>query len=189
MKPFYDIGLYVGECIEQGLQKASTGTPQIVFKVKILGEPDGQGGYNPCTQQYQRTIYMPLTAGTASFVTEALERIGFRGTSFAALDPSSPAFQDFKGEQFELWCAHKEYNGDYSEKWSISTGGKSKADVVPLSKQEMRALDNLFGKNLKGKAAQPASGKTLVDHAREVPPADAYTNQHGVEIDDSDVPF
>jgi hypothetical protein len=182
--PFYDVGLYVGEFVSQAIGKAKTGNPQIVFRVKILGTPEVDDTFTPCTQQYERTIYMTLTAGTAAFVSEALERIGFTGTSFSTLDPSSPEHQSFRGQQVNLWCKHETgQDGQVREKWSISKPPSStQLDVVALSPKELRQLDALFGAALKGKtAAKPVSkpapkpnvhGVTATDD--DLPPMDAY---------------
>jgi len=173
--PYYDMGVHVGEFTQQALSKAKTGNFQIVFKVKILGEPDGEESYTPHKNQYERTIYMTLTAGTAAFVTEALERIGFTGTSFSTLDPFHPNYQSFKGQQVNLWCKHETgQDGVLREKWSISNNASSKPiEATALSAKELRQLDALFGAALKGKTAAKAAPKP---------------NIHGVTATDSDLP-
>jgi len=169
--PFYSVGLHVGEITKQGLSKTSTGKPQFVLGVKILGQPSADGVV-PWQQQYERTVYMVLTDKTIDFATENLKRLGFTGTSLSQLDPSNATFQSFKGNQVELWCKHEpDQQGQMRERWQVSNGGINAISGDPLDQREMRQLDTLFGRALRtGTPPSPS----------------AYTN---TEITDDDVPF
>jgi len=172
-KPFYEEGLHVGEIRQHGIGKAKTGTTQIVWRVKILGLPDGEVSYAPHRQQYERTIYMAATEKTAAFVGETLEAIGYDGERVSQLDPTHPNHVSMIGKQVNLWCKHEDdQEGNPRERWQFSRGA-STLELPQLSAKEVRELDSLFGRNKKAAAIESAP----------------VQNIHNQEIDDSDIPF
>lgn len=182
-RPFYEQGNYVGEVVQQALGEASTGTPQFVLRVKVLGKPDpGDPSSFVPVQQYERTIFCSITANTIGFFTEQLQALGFTGSSFAQLDPSSAGFQNFTGRQLDLYCKHEPDNktGDLREKWQISSSSRKPLEITPLSSKKTRELDSLFGKALKGPS---------VNSPRQQPPTPQYATAGAMEITDDDVPF
>lgn len=165
--PFYDIGLHVGQVTSQALTKASTGTPQFVLRVKVMGFPDGEVSYAPHKQQYERSIYMAITEGTAGFVIDTLECMGYNEGTFGPLDPASSAHHSFVGQQINLWCKHEQnQKGQWQEKWSVSRP-RPQQEFTPIDKKDIRQLDSLFGKALKqrGPSSKPpmGAGKKLDD--------------------------
>ncbi|HTF68643.1 MAG TPA: hypothetical protein VK638_38795 [Edaphobacter sp.] len=167
--------MHIGEIKQHALGKAQTGTPQIVWLVKILGVSLDDAGtidsFRP-NQQYERRIYMALTERTAPFVSEALQNIGFEGEKISQLDPGHPQHVSMIGNQVNLWCSHeRDQKGDLREKWQFSRGPQ-KLELPSLNAKEVRELDALFGKG----------------NRQTKPPAPAQ-NIHGEEIDDSDIPF
>ena len=174
--PFYDQGIHVGEVLQQGLTKASTGTFQFVLTIKVLGvaDPRDTTSYTPHRNQFQRSIYMAITEKTIEFVVPSLEVLGYEGTSFAALDPSHPDHQSFVGKTFDFLCMHEaDQDGNQRERWSVARTAKL-PELQPLESREMRQLDALFGKALSAKKKPPVSV-----------PGDA--NELGVT--DDDIPF
>lgn len=166
-RAYYDEGVHLGEVLQQGLTEAKTGTAQFVLKVKILGATeasDPMDEFAPHGQQYERTIYMPLTDKTVEFVVPQLQTLGFTGKSLGQLDPSHPSHQSLVGVRAKLWCGHKpDQSGDIREKWSIS---RESAPVTPLEPKKLRQLDALFGKALQGGAKltpQPSSRVAVAD--------------------------
>lgn len=150
--PFYAAGVYVGEVTAQALSKASTGTIQFVLRFKVLGVPTDDGSFFPDAHKYERTIYMAITEKTIPYVSEALEKLGYGAGSFGPLDPSHPNHESFVGNQIDVYCKHEtDKSGEMREKWQISRGA-SALTVVPLEPKEVRELDALFGKSLKGKS-------------------------------------
>lgn len=181
-KPFYDVGPYIGEILQQGLTTASTGTVQFVLRVKVLGVPAGDG-YTPNRQQYERSIYMALTEKTESFVVPILQKLGFHGGSLATLDPGHPQHQSFLGDQVDLWCSHNDDGkGGTREQWSVSMEGAQR-ELVPVDPKKLRQLDALFSKSFSGSKAKPARAK------EEPAPEKAYFTADSQEITDDDIPF
>jgi hypothetical protein len=177
-KPYYDIGVHMGEVISQGLTKASTGTAQFILRVKILGVPDGTN-YVAHSVQYERSIYMALTEKTMQYVVPKLQQLGFTGQSISQLDPSHPHHQSFVGNQVDLWCAHEnDDKGGVREKWNISRP-QSAMEITPLDSKQVRELDSLFGRALR-QAGTPvlAGGATKINHENEP-----------LGITDDDIPF
>jgi hypothetical protein len=140
--------------------------------------PTGDGkGYTPHRQQYDRSIYWALTEGTATFVAEKLQRIGFTGKSMGQLDPSHPQHQSFVGQQVDLWCSHEDNNKDgVREKWDLSRE-LAAIEYKPLDSKQVRQLDSLFGRALSQKpAAKPV-------------PAVVGDSDGDPGITDDDIPF
>lgn len=178
-KPYYDIGAYVAEILSQSLAEAGTGTPQFALRVKILGTPTSDGGYVEVTQKYDRSVYMPLTEKTMSWVAPNLVKLGFKGEKVSELDPDSPNHQSFVGDQVDLWCSHRDDGkGGWQESWGISNQGQQR-EKVALDIKKTRQLDSLFGKALRANAPPPQVQTK----------ASPVVNQHSQEITDDDIPF
>jgi hypothetical protein len=177
--PFYEAGLHVAEILSHQLTKASTGNMQLVWRVKILGLPDGDS-YAPHRYQYERSMYWTITEKTVPFILEKLETLGFAGKQFSQLDPSHPNHISLKGQQVDLWCKHEEgQDGGIRERWDISNSGL-KREVTSLNAKETRELDALFGKALSGGKAKVKTAKPAVDDSEDF---------QGVGITDEDIPF
>lgn len=185
-KPYYEPGAYIGEIVQQGLTKASTGNTQFVLRFKVVGKPDPHDAENliPCAE-YERTIYMTITDKTAEFVVNNLHALGYRAESFGPLDPSHPNHQSFSGQQIEVYCQHEQgQSGDMREKWGISRKPAA-IEIKPLEAKEVRQLDMLFGKALK--AGAPAATR---QQQRYVPTTEqTAVLSDGTEITDDDIPF
>lgn len=180
--PHYQAGNYVGEIMQQGLSKARTGNSQFVIRVKVLGTPNGEQSYDRDPFQYERIIFMTITQNTINFVSETLEALGYSGQGFGPLDPSHPQHQSFVGQQVDLYCTHEaDQSGNMREKWRISRNGGSNLELNPLNQKELRELDALFGKNLRGTQTSAAPARTA--------PAQRSAPSVATEITDDDIPF
>ena len=175
--PFYKPGLYLGEVVEHRLQKAKTGTWQLVLRFKVMGYGD-RVSYQPVEQIYERAMYQALTNNTVDFVIKDLEQLGFESDSFSVLDPTHPHHVSLVGKKAEFFCKHStDLHGQPREHWSISRPRDDSDHEKPTAK-EFRELDNLFGKALqKNKRATPALQK-----ATRTPVDDT-------QITDDDIPF
>jgi hypothetical protein len=157
MTTLYDPGLYRVRIENQQLGETTNGNPQFVLTFTPLGEHDLKDNTLLACPSLPRSAFMTITDNTVDFVLETLRHLGFQGTSFAQLDPSTEAFHDFKGIECDAYCKHEEYDGKTKEKWNISRG-KGSVNVKPLEKKSIRALDAKFGKKLLATAsATPAS--------------------------------
>lgn len=173
-KPFYEEGLYIGKVTQQGIGESGTGKPQVVIRAKILGVPIDETSHTPVKQQFERTVYMTVTDKTAPFIVENLRTIGFEGDKLSEFDPSHKDHVSLVGNQIPLWCKHEETQDGTGvrERWQISKGLNT-LELKPLAAKQTRELDSLFAKALK---AAPAAKKVV------------KPNQHGVKIDDTDLP-
>lgn len=211
--PFYDVGLYVGEIISQDISTTTKGNKQLVWRVKILGIPQGDS-YAPNKQQYERTIYWVVTPDTKDFIAEKLAKLGFEGAP-SQWHPDHPSHISLVGNQVDLWCKHEQRldgNG-WTEKWDVSNGSGGSRVSEPLSGAEARKLDMMFGKaaSTQPRAAQTSRTSTAAlaqKHAKpaeqkpvdfengekanfgfqtnENPPAETYADEG---ITDDDIPF
>lgn len=161
--PHYEKGRYLGRITAQALGQANTGNPQFVLRFVVLGRvnpADPQGDLFPC-ESYERTMYRVITENTIKYLTEDLETLGFQGESFRDLDPSSANCHNFVGQEHEFYCSHQaaqDGNG-MREQWGVAKATTA-LEVKPLEAKQMRDLDNLFGKALKGikkPAGKPAA--------------------------------
>lgn len=184
MSTFYAPGRYRCEVTQQAMTKASTGTPQLVLKVQVLEEYVGAEDTEPCAQQYERTIFRSITAGTMTYFEKELAALGFQGGSLRQLDPNNDDFTDFKGTQVDCLCKHEPDYKDKSvirEKWSICWPDGEMASK-PIEGEELkasdyRALDALFGKATKAAPKAAAPKPTPQPQAAEI------------GIGDDDIPF
>lgn len=180
MKPFYAPGDYVGSVTSQGFVKAKTGTMQFVLKFKVLGTPDplAPESYITAPTQYERSIFRSITEKTMEYFLEDLQALGFTGDSFRLLDPGTQGFHDLRGRIIDVQCQHEnDVNNEAREKWSVLRGSGKKIEAA--DPKELRQLDALFGKSLKGLK-------------KDVPPKEAAANggdPRYAGVSDDDVPF
>lgn len=177
----YAKGRYVGKILNQAIGKASTGNPQFVIQIKVLGTPDPTDpcSYVPDAHQYERTIYRTLTEKTMPYFIEDLKTLNVSIQSFKQLDPNTPGFVDLRGMDADFFCNHESgQDGTPREKWGVAMqAGEFKVEALEPAK--MRELDNLFGKQLKD--AFKASPKKSAPQATEEMVTTGVT--------DDDVPF
>lgn len=170
MAIYYSQGLYQMEVTEQRLGKTSNGNPQWVVRGKIQNRVHDDGSTEPAQAQYDRTIYRVITDKTVPYLMEDLEALGCPGIeSFGQLDQGHAQCFDLRGQWITVQCKHGEYQGNGREEWSFFADRTSSLEVTPLNAQEVRNLNNMFGKALKGMkpatngkpaAAQPAQKQT-----------------------------
>jgi len=142
MNDFNFSGLYHGQIFEQALQPASTGTPQIVLKCRILAKEAKDGSISQVPDAVERTIWMSLTEKTKGWVAEDLASAGFHGKP-SQISPESPNFIDLRGNEVRLWCKQEAgTDGQMRERWSISRPRKA---VAPLDISRAAELDAMFG--------------------------------------------
>jgi hypothetical protein len=184
-KPFYAEGVYRCEVIQQGLTTASTGTMQIALKVKVL--EDNQG---PMPQQYERSVFLPVTERTMEYLVRKLEALGYTRDSFRYLDLQEANYHDLRGTVAEFYCKHEsDQSGELREKWDVATGGGSKAlELKPPQASELRRLDALFGR---AKKATVGNGgpKPNGNASRPATPQQPPDFPNPLEISDDDVPL
>ncbi len=183
MSTYYREGRYRCEVTQQAMTKARTGTPQFVVKVQPIGLYTGPQDMDAINNGFERSVFMPITEKSMPYVAKKLAALGFSGGSLRRLDPANEGFEDLRGAAVDCICKHEpdRETGEPRERWDIAWERES-SDISgdPLAAGDYRALDALFG------AAVKASGGAKP--AAKPKPAPA-PNAHGVEIDDSDLPF
>lgn len=177
--PFYAAGSYACKIVGQALSETGTGKPQFVLRFKVMGlvDPEDSSRFIPAQQQFDRSHYRTITDKTIPYFVEDLKALGFSVSSFKELDSNTPGFQDMRGREVEMECAHEnDLNGESREKWGVARTGSGTFEVKPLEPKKLRDLDNLFGKHLKGlKSSPPATAPQPV--------------AVGPGITDDDIPF
>jgi len=143
MTPFYEEGTYTAEIVNQALGKASTGTPQIILRIRVYEDEHGVA-----IQQYDRTIYRAITPKTMQYVVKDLKAIGYDRDSFKHFDVHADDFVDLRGRSIKVFCRHEpDRSGELRERWGIVT--ERDFEVEPVSDADIRKLDALYGKSLK----------------------------------------
>jgi hypothetical protein len=182
MSTYYEVGKYACRITSQAMGEAKTGTPQFILRFTVLARVYDDGEMERVNRQYERTAYRAITEKTIPYLIEDLKTLGFQGSSFRDLDPSSPNFFDLEGRDVEMWCGHEAgTDGENREKWGVARQGGAKKDapqVKPVDAKKLRDLDNLFGKHLKELAPKPQFKPV---------PVTQPVSQNG--ITDDDVPF
>src|SRR5215467_6763957 len=178
MKAFFNEGRYAVQIIDQALGEAQTGTPQFILKFTVLERIHDDGG-TEAVRNYDRTYYKAITERTIEYLTQDLKTLGFEGSSFRDLDPSSPTFYSLKGRRVEMYCSHEFRNGENQEKWGVAFAKRESKPIEAkkIDSAKLRALDNLFGKHLRELAPKAQAPKPRPE------PVAAY---QGTE---DDVPF
>lgn len=146
MAPYYEPGTYLAEIIGQGFNEAKTGTMQFCLRIvpKLLFASDGEE--HPVTQEYERTIFRPITDKTVDWVLEELTALGWQGSKWGELDPQTEGYHSFVGQEVKVLCQHEEYEGSMQERWRLFSEGREMAPVAP---DKLRRLDDAFGRAIK----------------------------------------
>ena len=178
---YKDKARYFCQITGQEIGKASTGTPQVVIRFRVLEEYTSPTARVECAEQYECRAYLYLSDGAAERTVQDLKRLGFTGTSFRQLDLRQANAVDMAGLCADFYCKHEEFNGVMREKWSVALEPK---EIEPLSDSDLRSLDTLFGKALR-------SGSPAAAPARRAPaPAqEPAARAEDIGITDDDVPF
>ena len=138
MKPYYEPGPYRCRIIEQGFNKAGTGTRQFWYKFQVL---ERIVPFNDGLEQYLRTEYYPITEKTADRVMQMLCALGYRGGRFEDVDPRVDGFHDFSNLEVELVCYHEPgLDKTPRERWKVRGMGR------PVDEDEVRKLNRFLTK-------------------------------------------
>src|SRR6185312_8836763 len=184
--PYYEQGRYWGKLKAQGMgESKEKKTPFFAASFDILGRvnlQDPQGELPRCPQG-ERTVYLYITDKTVDRVIEQLAALGYSKPGFRFLDPETAGFVDLSGNEVALFCEHEEYQGKMKEKWGIHQD-RGRPTLEPLDQKGLKALDNLYGKQLKALAkpeAEAAAAPKAETKKETVPP--------NGDIPDDDIPF
>lgn len=208
MAPFYDEGRYwVRVVSNQTTPAKSSGNLQFVLRFLVLGgvNPLDPGGpLLGIAKNFERTIYRSMTEKSMPYLLDELEELDAIPDRFHQLDERESDGLQLKGQEFEAYCKHEEdeLTGQVKEKWSVS---RQKKDYAKPDAKSFRALDNLFGKELKaraktkaqespkvaapaGEAPEPPKRKSKTKTEAE-PTEDALNNELNEVATGDDIPF
>lgn len=156
MAIYFHPGRYRARIDKQAVVENKKGNPEVQLTIVILGRYANDTEVIPCTEGYQRTVFMtlsPLTIGTETkpgWVLQTLQSLGFNAQSFGQLDPAHEQACDLTGQEVDAVCQTNSYNGQDREKWSVRRpGGGGNAPGKPLERKGLKALDTKYGKVLK----------------------------------------
>lgn len=188
MAPYYEPGTYLAAIIGQGFTEAKTGTMQFCLRIvpKLLLTSDGEE--HAVTQEYERTIFRPITDKTVGWVLEELAALGWQGTKWVELDPQTEGYHSFVGQETKVMCQHEEYEGSMQERWRLFGEGR---EIVAVPPDKLRRLDDAFGRAIKDfRKGNPAPASTPAPTAPVTTPEAAERDAAAAEAtDDSDIPF
>lgn len=164
----YEKGTYRGVVTAQRFGETPTGSPYFAIEF----EPKEATGANDFPDiVFKREVTLYMTEKAAPYSIANLRRIGWEGSSFAALDPTREDFDSLAGTEIDVVC---DYNDKGYEDWNLAgpNNAPKESDKTLPGK-----LDKLFGKALKSSAskATPAKAKKT----ETVPP----------DIEDDEIPF
>lgn len=163
----YEKGTYRAKIVGHVFGESKTkGTPYI----EIHFQPIQATGANAFPETvYNRHLRLYLSEAAAPYSIENLRRIGWKGETFADLDPNGEGKDALVDIEISVYCG---YNEDGYEDWNLTAPGGDAP--VESSKGLPSKLDKIFGKALK--ASKPKSSKASKQET--VPPDD-----------DDEVPF
>ncbi len=191
-KVYCEMGRYWGRVTHQKLGKSSNGNPQIMVSFVILGKvnaADPEGDLLPVTQQYERTVFRVITDKTIEWVMQDLDKLGWTGEDWATFDEGHPQCCSIVGAELAFSCKHEAHylTGEPREVWSVAQDNPGLA-VVPLETSELRKLNALFGKALKGRQKSEPKAQPARTPATPPPIGSEAAAVEAAEADDG-VPF
>lgn len=187
---YYDKGTYKARITGQGFSESQNkGTPLFYLTIQPFAYVTNGETIELAEAKYERRIEWYITNKTISFVMEKLERLGFQGTSFASLEPTSGDYHSFVGLEIDVFCNHDQGQDSTKtyEKWDLARNDLGGGGSAPqrLDNKGISKLDALFGKQLSqrfgGASAKPRQQPQGV-------PA-SQTRAAMSATDDSDIPF
>lgn len=190
-KTYYELGRYWGRVTHQKLGKSSNGNPQIMVSFVVVGKVnplDPDGDLLPVLQQYERTVYRVITDKTIDWVTQDLDQLGWTGEDWATFDEGNPNCCGIVGNELAFSCKHEPHwkTKEPREVWSVAQDSTGPA-VTPLEAPELRKLNSLFGKALKGRSkVEPKPAPARAPVAPPVATAPAVTTE---DTGTDDIPF
>lgn len=157
-------GRYVVEIMDHSLTEAKKGTLQLAFKIGVVGMVDPTDPENLSSEGAgtERTIFRPITEKTASWVWQDLDRLGFSGDDFVALDREQAAaagkeFASLAGKQVHARCTPNEWDGKVTERWDFDMGGGP--NLQPAGQAKVREASAMFNRK---RVQQTSGNKTAV---------------------------
>ncbi len=184
MAPYYEPGTYLAEIIGQGFNEAKTGTMQFCLRIvpKLLFASDGEE--HLVLQEYERTIFRPITDKTVSWVLEELTALGWQGTKWGELDPQTEGHHSFVGQNTKVLCQHEEYESSIRERWQLFSETREMPVVAP---DKLRRLDDAFGRAVKD--FRKGNPVPVAPPAPTPTPEAAERDAAAAENKDDDIPF
>jgi hypothetical protein len=182
MATFYEQDTYSCEIVSQAITESSTGNPMVVVEFRVLSYADG----NPVTKQFNRNYRKAVTAKTVEYVVNDLRAMGFTGSSWSELEPSSPNYQSLAGQVLFMYCKHEEG----FERWGVSRDNtpRESKPIEHVDAAKLRRLDAMFGKALAATATQAAPKRVNLSSAATATPAPRRAVEQPM-IQDDDIPF
>ncbi len=191
-KPYYEPGRYWGRITHQKLGKSSNDNPQLMISFVVLGkinvkDPDGE--LLPVTQQWERTVFRVITDKTIDWVMQDLDKLGWTGDDWATFDEQHPSCCSIVGTEATFSCNIEPHHKtkEPREVWSVSQDNVG-LTVVPLEASDLRKLNAMFGKNLKGRQ-KPEPQQQLARAATTPPPIGSEAAAAEAAAADDGVPF
>lgn len=168
----YEPGAYKAKVTGQRYGQNSNGKPYFAIEF----EPTEATGANDMPETvYRRELTLYMSEAAAKYSIDNLRRLGWSGTDFTELEPSSANPHLFGGDEIEVVCEH---DGEY-ERWNLpapGNGAAKESDSAVAGK-----LNKLFGKALKTNGSKPKTKAKKPEPVAAAVPAPPD--------DDSELPF
>lgn len=169
--PIFQNGVYLVEVIEQGFDKATTGTSQFYMKFRLLNAYDPNGAAAPC-EQGERTCRHSLKNGSCIRRLQLdLQSAGVQLDDVTRLAPGIPGGISLIGKKIKMTCRLEMFDGQMREHWDILRNER-------LTLDEIQSLQARFGTVLSSNNGQVATSGN--DRAA---PAPNGQNDHPVDVD------
>lgn len=151
MAAYYEPGTYLCEVLAQGFEESKTVPPKpmLVFNIRVMSkitkDPEGNDDYEPCIENYERSVRLVLGGKDP----EKMKDFAMRKLRYAGFDGDN--FSDFAlvGHEVRCQCKESEYKGSTSEQWDFALPPSESNPPKPLDNAAARKLNALFGKLLK----------------------------------------
>jgi hypothetical protein len=195
----YEPGIYWIRIKDFRLGKSSKKeTPQWVLTFQVeskVNTADPEGSAYAC-DQYERSIFRAITDKTIDWLKSDIAFLLEQGKiddtfdRMDRLDSGTPGCLPLAGIICQAYCNHKTFEGNTKEEWGLGYERGRKLEIKLLESADVRKLDSMFGKQLRGSRAPKSAPTVQPAPAPEIGPQSSYTDADVAAVEnDPDVPF
>ncbi len=148
-------GVYSGMVLDHRLEKASTGTPQFVMSVRIVGKVGDDGQVQPCPSAERSFKHSIGNEASIQRLSLELRRV-LHFSDLNQLAHKEPGGSGLVGKTIKLTCYLEPLDGRMVERWGILRS-------EPLAADEVQSLQCRFGdvlQRMNARFAPPANGSS-----------------------------
>ncbi len=142
----YEAGIYLAEVSDVGMDFDQDGKqPVIKVKARVLSRQLENGDWEPCSQQFERTVWLNCSVKAKKYVMLKLRHAGWHGSAFNNLRGDLLA-QNVRFVNKPETALSGKYEGELVERWDMELPPKGESfDAKP---EAVNKLNSMFAEAL-----------------------------------------